>query len=119
MQSVSNPHSPRLSILASSKSTWAHGNRRNLDPITLCMQRLSGAVHATYPIIILCSCLLPTRLEDPRSGPLAELAKWQRRQVILTSVVEQLKVKECKTVLTALAVTKSRLLKKWKTIDMQ
>ena len=61
----------------------------------------------------------PCRLEDPHSGPLAEVAKWQRRQVVLTSVVEQLKVKECKTVLTTLAVTKSRLLKKWKTIDMQ
>ena len=61
----------------------------------------------------------PVRLEDPWSGSLAELAKWQRRQLVLTSVVEQLKVKECKTVLTALAVTKSKLLKKWKTIDMQ
>ena len=66
--------------------------------------------------------LLPvslSRLEDAHSGALAELAKWQRRQIVLTSVVEQLKVKECKIVLTTLAVTKSRLLKKWKTIDMQ
>ena len=59
------------------------------------------------------------RLEDPHSCPHTELAKWQRRLVVLTSVVEQLKVKECKTVIAALAVTKSRLLKRWKAIDIQ
>ena len=75
-------------------------------------------LHTTYFVPSPLSVLL-ARLEDVYSGALAELAKWQRRQVVLTSVVEQLKVKECKTVLTTLAVTKSRLLKKWKTIDMQ
>ena len=59
------------------------------------------------------------RLEDSNSGPLSELSKWQRRLTLISSVVEQLKSKESKTVLAALVAAKSRLLKKWKNIDMQ
>ena len=59
------------------------------------------------------------RLEDPYSGPLSELAKWQRRQTLLTSLVEQLRSKECRTVVAALVAAKSKLLKRWRSIDMQ
>ncbi len=62
---------------------------------------------------------LPYRLEDPQGSPLAELSKWQRRGVILSSLVEQLKGKESKAVLGALVATKSKLLKKWKSSDLQ
>ena len=59
------------------------------------------------------------RLEDSQGSPMAEMNKWQRRQTVLCSVVEQLKSKECKMILTALVATKSKLLKKWKSIDVQ
>ena len=59
------------------------------------------------------------RLEDPNGSLLAELGKWQRRHTLISSVVEQLKSKECKTVLATLVANKSRLLKKWRTIDAQ
>ena len=57
------------------------------------------------------------RFMDPNSGPLSELDKWKRRQRLLTNLTEQLKSKECKTVIGVLITAKSRLLKKWKIID--
>ena len=54
---------------------------------------------------------------DPNSGPLSELDKWRRRQRLLTNLTEQLKSKECKTVIGVLITAKSRFLKKWKVID--
>lgn len=59
------------------------------------------------------------RLEDAHGSLLSEVGKWQRRHTLMCSLVEQLKSKECKMVLTALAITKSRLLKKWRAIDSQ
>ena len=59
------------------------------------------------------------RMEDPCGSPLAELGKWRRRQVLLGSLVEQLRSKACRAILGALVATKSRLLKKWKNIDLQ
>ncbi|CAH1799095.1 unnamed protein product [Owenia fusiformis] len=57
------------------------------------------------------------RFMDPNAGPLSELDRWRRRQRLLTSITEQLKSKECKAVIGVLITAKSRLLKKWKTID--
>eukprot|EP00795_Rhopilema_esculentum_P017364 gene17364-8957_t len=54
---------------------------------------------------------------DVFSGPLSELEIWQRRQKMLLSVADQLKNKECKTVIGILITAKSRVLKKWKIVD--
>ena len=59
------------------------------------------------------------RLEDAHGSLLSELSKWQRRYTLICSVVEQLKSKECRTVLAALVASKSRLVKKWRAIDQQ
>lgn len=59
------------------------------------------------------------RLEDAHGSLLSELHKWQRRHSQISSVVEQLKTKECRTVLAALVASKSRVLKKWRAIDLQ
>ena len=65
-------------------------------------------------ILLLCS-----RLEDPHGGVAAELQKWQRRQILLRSVIEQLREREMKAVIAALIASKSKLLKKWRTIDVK
>ena len=57
------------------------------------------------------------RFMDPNAGPLSELERWRRRQRLLASITEQLKGKECKAVIGVLITAKSRLLKKWKTMD--
>lgn len=54
----------------------------------------------------------------PSIGPNSELDRWQRKQRLLLSVTEQLKTKECKSVMSALISVKSRVLKKWKVIDI-
>ena len=46
-----------------------------------------------------------------------ELERWHRQQRLLTSIAEQLKSKDCKTVIGVLITCKSRLLKKWKIVD--
>lgn len=64
------------------------------------------------------------------AGPMAELERWRRRMQRLTGITEQLKTKECKTVITVLSSwTKSQhdgnkqhlfvLLRRWKQIDIQ
>ncbi|XP_033113255.1 dynein heavy chain 5, axonemal-like isoform X2 [Anneissia japonica] len=57
------------------------------------------------------------RFMDPNSGPLTELERWKRRQRMLSSIMEQLKGKECKTVIGVLISSKSKVIKKWKLID--
>ena len=54
---------------------------------------------------------------DPSAGPLSELERWKRRQRLLNSIADQLKSKDCKSVIGVLITAKSRLLKKWKIID--
>ena len=54
---------------------------------------------------------------DPTSGPMSELERWRRRQRMLANIMEQLKGKECKTVIGVLITSKSKVLKKWKAID--
>ena len=63
--------------------------------------------------------LVLSRLEDPSGSLISERNKWLRRQTLISSIVEQLKSKDCKTVLATLVANKSRLIKKWRTIDMQ
>lgn len=91
-------------------------------------------VHAHYRGCELCTCIhvcplhlsvmhlcithFP-RLEDPFGFPFAEKQKSERRQVLLHSIVEQLKKKESTVVIATLAAGKSRLLKKWRTTDTQ
>ncbi|XP_022081686.1 dynein gamma chain, flagellar outer arm-like [Acanthaster planci] len=57
------------------------------------------------------------RFMDPTSGPMSELERWRRRQRMLSNIMEQLKGKECKTVIGVLITSKSKVLKKWKAID--
>lgn len=54
---------------------------------------------------------------DSYAGPLSELDRWKRRQKLLISVTDQLKGKECKSVIAVLITAKSKVLKKWKMID--
>ena len=68
--------------------------------------------------------------EEEEAGPMTELEWWRRRMQRLTSITEQLKTKECKTVLSVLqSWTKSQqdtskqklflLLRRWKLIDIK
>lgn len=70
-------------------------------------------------MIVILTIIMPHRLEDAHGSLQSELNKWKRRQTQVYSVVEQLKSKECKTVLAAMVASKSRLLKKWRVIDLQ
>ncbi|KAJ1151041.1 hypothetical protein NDU88_003828 [Pleurodeles waltl] len=58
------------------------------------------------------------RVLDITTTPLTELDRWHRRHKILGSITEQLRGKECKTVIGLLISAKSRLLKKWKSVDI-
>ena len=68
-------------------------------------------------IIIRCVCLC--RLEDPFGLPFSEKQKWERKLTLLHSIVEQLKKRESTAIIAALAAGKSRLIKKWRSIDTQ
>ncbi len=57
------------------------------------------------------------RLSEASEGPLSELDKWRKRWRLLTLLTDQLKSRECKTVLSVLVTAKSRLVKKWKVAD--
>ena len=59
------------------------------------------------------------RLEDPYGFPYSERQKSERRQVLLHSIIEQLKRRECTVVIATLAAGKSRLIKKWRVTDTQ
>ncbi|MBN3318102.1 DYH6 protein, partial [Atractosteus spatula] len=58
------------------------------------------------------------RVLDINTSPFTELERWRRRQRTLESITEQLRGKESKTVIGLLISTKSRLLKKWKAVDI-
>ncbi|CAF0858034.1 unnamed protein product, partial [Didymodactylos carnosus] len=53
----------------------------------------------------------------PSLGPLSEIDRWNRKQRLITNLLEQLKSKECKSVIGALITSKSKVIRKWKTID--
>ncbi|XP_073445808.1 uncharacterized protein [Dendrobates tinctorius] len=58
------------------------------------------------------------RVLDITTSPLTELDRWHHRQKILGLITEQLRGKECKSVIGIMISTKSRLLKRWKFIDI-
>ncbi|XP_029452717.1 dynein gamma chain, flagellar outer arm-like [Rhinatrema bivittatum] len=58
------------------------------------------------------------RVLDINTTPLTELDWWRRRQKLFSSITEQLRGRECKTVIALLIFAKSRLLKKWKALDI-
>ncbi|XP_075124385.1 uncharacterized protein LOC142197756 [Leptodactylus fuscus] len=58
------------------------------------------------------------RVLDITTTPLAELERWQHRQKILGLTTEQLRGKECKSVIGIMISSKSRLLKRWKAVDI-
>lgn len=59
------------------------------------------------------------RLEDPDGEIETEQQKWLRRQMLLSSVIEQLKGKDFKMLIANMVACKSKLLKKWKQIDIK
>ncbi|XP_073531710.1 dynein axonemal heavy chain 5-like [Phyllobates terribilis] len=58
------------------------------------------------------------RVLDITTSPLTELDRWHHRQKILGLIIEQLRGKECKSVIGIMISTKSRLLKRWKAVDI-
>ncbi|XP_077137822.1 dynein axonemal heavy chain 5-like [Ranitomeya variabilis] len=58
------------------------------------------------------------RVLDITTSPLTELERWHHRQKMLGLITEQLRGKECKSVIGIMISTKSRLLKRWKTVDI-
>lgn len=91
-----------------------------------CVRCNNKACHLTPPTFLLPCHLIPPspppslssyRDVSPTSMPLNEVKKWQHRLVLLTSIVAQVKSRDCNAVLTVLVAAKSRQLKKWKTLD--
>ncbi|KAG9493712.1 hypothetical protein GDO78_001536 [Eleutherodactylus coqui] len=58
------------------------------------------------------------RVLDITTTPLTELERWRHRQKMLGLITEQLRGKECKSVISIMISSKSRLLKKWKAVDI-
>ncbi|XP_063775387.1 uncharacterized protein LOC134910927 [Pseudophryne corroboree] len=58
------------------------------------------------------------RVLDITTTPMTELERWHQRQKILGLITEQLRGKECKSVIGVLIYAKSRLLKRWKAVDI-
>ncbi|CAF0936921.1 unnamed protein product [Rotaria sordida] len=54
----------------------------------------------------------------PSLGPLSEIDRWTRKQRLINNLLEQLKSKECKAVIGALITSKSKVIRKWKAIDV-
>ena len=54
---------------------------------------------------------------DMVSTPLMELDTWRKRQKKMYCITEQLKSKDCKSIIGILIAAKSRVLKRWKTVD--
>ncbi|CAF1032650.1 unnamed protein product [Adineta ricciae] len=54
----------------------------------------------------------------PALGPLSEIERWTRKQRLINNLLEQLKSKECKAVIGALITSKSKVIRKWKAIDV-
>eukprot|EP01028_Stygiella_incarcerata_P006636 TRINITY_DN270_c0_g1_i1.p1 TRINITY_DN270_c0_g1~~TRINITY_DN270_c0_g1_i1.p1 ORF type:complete len:4523 (-),score=1222.92 TRINITY_DN270_c0_g1_i1:192-13760(-) len=59
------------------------------------------------------------RGEPEDAGPDTELDYWRTRMGKFNSVTEQLKKRSCKTVLGVLQQARSKVLRKWRTLDMQ
>ncbi|XP_041975311.1 dynein axonemal heavy chain 8 [Aricia agestis] len=57
------------------------------------------------------------RREPPNIGPLAELDHWRRQLTTFTSIIEHMKYEPCQMYIHALVRAKSKLIKKWRTLD--
>ncbi|XP_077343463.1 dynein axonemal heavy chain 5-like [Lithobates pipiens] len=58
------------------------------------------------------------RVLDITTTPLTELQRWHQRQKMLGLIAEQLRGKECKSVIGVIISAKSKLLKRWKAMDI-
>ncbi|KAM9316607.1 uncharacterized protein PAF06_007656 [Gastrophryne carolinensis] len=58
------------------------------------------------------------RVLDITTSPLTELQRWHQRQKMLGLITEQLRGKECKSVIGVIISAKSKLLKRWKAVDI-
>lgn len=59
------------------------------------------------------------RLMDSNVGPLSELGRQRRRLRLFVGLADQLKTRESKTVVSIIVMAKSKLIKKWKEIDLR
>ena len=57
------------------------------------------------------------RNESDDAGPETELEYWRTRMAKFNAITEQLKGRECKIVLGVIGAAKSKVLKRWKTLD--
>lgn len=57
------------------------------------------------------------RKEADDTGPIAELEHWRQRRAKFNSLLDQMKSKQCKTVIGILLHAKSKVLKTWKELD--
>lgn len=53
------------------------------------------------------------RKEADDAGPMAELQHWRQRMAKFNSLLEEIKTKQCRTVIGILVVAKSKVLKVW------
>lgn len=61
--------------------------------------------------------LIYFRTLENNLGLLSELKKWKRKYEILENIIERLKSKECKSVISCLVAGRSKMLRKWKFVD--
>jgi dynein heavy chain len=59
------------------------------------------------------------RREADDVGPGAELEHWKKRMATFNSLLDQIKNPRCKSVVAALGYAKSRLVKRWRELDMR
>eukprot|EP00762_Andalucia_godoyi_P000483 ANDGO_03248.mRNA.1 Dynein gamma chain len=59
------------------------------------------------------------RVDSEDAGPDTELDYWRTRMGKFNSVTEQLKLRDCKTTLGVLTQARSKVLKKWRSLDTQ
>jgi len=71
---------------------------------------------STIELVLQICCLFVSPI-DANAGPLTDLDRLRRHYRLLLSITDQLKTKQSKTILAALILAKSKVIKKWKTID--
>ncbi|XP_075239290.1 dynein axonemal heavy chain 5-like [Convolutriloba macropyga] len=59
------------------------------------------------------------RREADDVGPSAELEHWKKRMATFNSLLDQIKLTRCKSVVAALQYAKSRAVKRWRELDMR
>ena len=58
-----------------------------------------------------------SRDEDLYQAPSLMLSHWQKKLKRLSNVMDQVKTKQCKTVMAVLLTARSKLMRKWKVFD--